>query len=443
MFFKMNSFGAKRIYSMGVLALLLLGCSEKEPILKGERLDLYGNSRASLEKGNVSQSLRPIVLSSARINSTWTHRNGSEKHIIFHPELNVNPVLKWSRNIGVGNTKRLRLSADPIVASGRVFVMDANGQVSAFTTGGTKIWTRDASGLVDRKEQISGGGLAYGDGVLVVATGYGDVLAITPETGSVKWRHKLNASVSSAPLVSMGKVVVIVGNNNVVSLHLTNGRIAWKKETEQMFSGVLGTGSAAAAGKIVFVPFASGEISASLIDSGHQLWTQVISGNRLGSARGFVGAISGEPVISGDRVYVGTQAGRLAAIERRTGKRIWTIGEGAIAPVWLAGDSLFVVTDQRKLKRLDIKDGSEIWSYSLPWYKNPKKQKGAYAHFGPILAGGRLLVAGGDGILRSFDPATGRILAKIVIPDGAASQPAISGGILYILSNKGQLHAFQ
>ena len=28
------------------------------------------------------------------------------------------------------------------------------------------------------------------------------------------------------------------------------------------------------------------------------------------------------------------------------------------------------------------------------------------AHFGPVLAGGRLLVAGGDGQLRLFDPAS-------------------------------------
>jgi len=45
--------------------------------------------------------------------------------------------------------------------------------------------------------------------------------------------------------------------------------------------------------------------------------------------------------------------------------------------------------------------------------------------------------------LRSFDPTSGAMLSEIDIPSGAASQPAIVDGVLYVLSEDGKLHAYR
>ncbi|GHA53790.1 pyrrolo-quinoline quinone [Amylibacter ulvae] len=437
----------KCLISVVTLAVLITGCSRKEEILQGERFDLRADNSETAgvtdETALNAVNGQPISLSAARSNANWTHRNGTTAHAITHPALSTAPTLRWSRDIGTGTNARLRLSADPVIADGRVFAMDADGRLSAFSTSGGALWSVDISASTDTKDSISGGGLAYGDGILVATTGYGEVYAMDPATGTKRWSHRVHASVSSAPLVTNGKAILIAGNNKAVALELSNGRIAWEKDTAQSGAGVIGTGSPAAAGKITYLPFATGEISANLMDSGLQLWTQVVSGYRLGSARGFVDAFSGEPVVSGDVVYAGKQSGRLTALNRRTGERLWTIDEGALGPVWPAGNSVFVVTDQNNLKRLNAADGSVIWSQELPKYKNIKRKRGAYAHYGPVVAGGRVIVAGSDGQLRSFDPTNGNLVSSANIPNGAASQPAIAAGVLYILSNKGQLHAFQ
>jgi outer membrane protein assembly factor BamB len=74
---------------------------------------------------------------------------------------------------------------------------------------------------------------------------------------------------------------------------------------------------------------------------------------------------------------------------------------------------------------------------------NTRRQSERYAHFGPVLAGGRLIVASSDGVIRQFDPVSGAGLGDIALPGGAASNPVVAGGTLYLLNRDGQLVAFR
>ena len=66
-----------------------------------------------------------------------------------------------------------------------------------------------------------------------------------------------------------------------------------------------------------------------------------------------------------------------------------------------------------------------------------------FAHYGPILAGSRLVIASSDGKIRQFDPASGELISTLKMPAGAASAPIIVGGTLYVLSTNGNLLAFR
>jgi outer membrane protein assembly factor BamB len=53
------------------------------------------------------------------------------------------------------------------------------------------------------------------------------------------------------------------------------------------------------------------------------------------------------------------------------------------------------------------------------------------------------MVVSSDGLLRAFDPTDGSLTYSTEIPGGAAAQPAVAGGVLYVVSGKGQLLAFR
>ena len=293
------------------------------------------------------------------------------------------------------------------------------------------------------KDKISGGGLAYSKGNLAVSTGSGEVVLMDAGSGIIQWRHDVQGSISAPPTFSNGIIIVMTGGNQAIALDYRNGRVIWTQESNTTGAGILGAGTPAISGDLAVLPFTSGEVLGVSLDDGLQSWSQVINGKRVGSANGFVKAVSGDPVIVGKIVYAGTNSGRLAAIDTQSGLRVWTKKEGAIGPVWIANNALFVLTDQQKLKRLDRKNGAEVWSFDLPIYRNPKRSTGKYGHYSPILAGGKLYVAGTDKKIRVFNPENGELINSISIRGGAASQIAVANDRMYIVSGSGKLIAFQ
>ena len=73
----------------------------------------------------------------------------------------------------------------------------------------------------------------------------------------------------------------------------------------------------------------------------------------------------------------------------------------------------------------------------------PKKMASVFVNHGPILAGGRILVASSDGVIRSYDPTSGTLLGLTDITGGASTNPVVAGQTLYIVSSSGELVAFR
>ncbi|MDA8747738.1 PQQ-binding-like beta-propeller repeat protein, partial [Litoreibacter sp.] len=144
-------------------------------------------------------------------------------------------------------------------------------------------------------------------------------------------------------------------------------------------------------------------------------------------------------------IYAANAGGRVVAIKPSSGARVWTTNEGAYSPVLPAGDSVFMISEQGELLRLDRETGERIWGERLPYFVQTKikRRDEVYSHYGPVLAGGRLIVASNDGLIRSYDPATGALIGTTPIKGGAASNPAIVNGTMYIVTGKGQLAAFR
>ncbi len=439
--------------ALGLALVALLGatsCGNREEILVGERLGIREFATTTEEDAEEVSEEAPVevtklVLPAAVRNAEWTHRNGSASHMIAHPALGRVLTKVWTQSIGTGNSRKRAISSDPIIAGGRVFTLDASAGVRAFTTDGAGIWSRDLTPPHERSSEATGGGLAFGSGTLFATTGHGEVVALDPATGDVRWRHKMSGSVSAAPVVSGDTVVAVGRDNTALGLDIANGRIRWRQTSSGGEAGVLGAGSPAAAGGLAILPFASGEVVGAVSRNGLRAWSAVVSGGHSGIARNFVGDISGDPVVDGAIVYVANQSGRMASLDRRSGARIWTANEGSYSPVWPVGGAVFIISDEFAVKRLNASDGSEVWSAELPDYKanKPKRRKDAFSYFGPTLAGGQLWVAGSDGLLRSYNPESGELTGSVQIPGGAASQPAIANGRMFILSASGQLHAFQ
>ena len=445
-------FGAKAwaAASLGA-ALLLSACTEREVILPGERQDvrsvLQNPALAAPLEGEVvpENTSRPIALGAATANANWTHTTGSPSYRTAHPALRAVPQLAWSANIGDGDSRRYRITADPVVSNGRVFTLDAGAQVAATSTSGQTLWTRDLTPASDRQGQGSGGGLAVEGDTLYVSIGYGVLAALDVATGAPRWTQDLDASGTGTPTVFGDLVYLTAGDDTAWAVEKGSGRVAWQTGGSTSINNVLGTPAPALTGELALFSYGSGEVQAVFRRGGLERWNSPVVGKRPGRALSSISDVTSAPVIVGDRVYVGNQSGRFSALSLGSGDPIWTAREGAIGPAWPIGGSVFLLNDKNELLRLDASDGSRIWGVPLANFvkDKPKRQAEVVAHHGPVVAGGRVLVASNDGLLRSFDPTDGSLVAAIDVPGGATTAPVIAGGTLYLVSRKGQLLAFR
>jgi outer membrane protein assembly factor BamB len=150
-------------------------------------------------------------------------------------------------------------------------------------------------------------------------------------------------------------------------------------------------------------------------------------------------------VIDGNTIYAGSYSGRIVALNRDSGARLWTAKDGALGPVWPAGGSVFAVTDRNELVRLDAGSGERIWGTRLPFFTKEVRRRSVeiVAHYGPVVAGGRVIVGSNDGVVRSYDPVSGELLSSVAVPGGVTTNPVVAGNTLYVVSAKGVLHALR
>tara|TARA_R110002110_G_scaffold49669_9_gene147388 strand:- start:21771 stop:23087 length:1317 start_codon:yes stop_codon:yes gene_type:complete len=432
---------------------LLAGC-EKELILDGARFDTRAGLASSLPGKDgapaVDTSLdfenRSVAIKLPGVTTTpdWTHRAGNPRHLMPNAALSAAPSQVWSVGVGTGNSRKYRITAAPVVAQGRVYTIDATGSLAATSAEGAKLWTTDLK-PDGARSTLSGGGLAFGDGLVFATSGYAELLAMDPATGAVIWRQRLGAPASGAPTVANGLVYVSGRDGTAWAIRAKDGSVAWQLAGTPSALGMQGAASPAVADNMVLFAFGSTEVLAVQKDTGAPVWRASVAGKRLGRGYGAVSDITGDPVIAGKTTYVGNQSGRSAALDTATGARIWTSPEAAYGPMLVVGGSVFLINDEARLVRLDAATGAKIWAVEMPYYTKTREKRRARitAHYGPALAGGRLVVASGDGALRLFNAEDGSLAGTLDLPGGAASAPAFAGGAMYVVSAKGQLHAFR
>lgn len=438
--------GAVRVGVRGMRALVLglpvlLGAcglfGEDDEILEGTRVPVRPPEEV------VTAVARDLVLPPAVAVTEWTHRNGNAQHLAPHAELSGSLRLLWAADAGTGNAGRAYVTAAPVVAQGRIYTLDAASEVRAFSTEGRLLWAASVAREGEDGRDGHGGGLAFDDGTLFVATGFGEALALDPATGEIRWRVRLDGPVRAAPVALAGRLFVVTRQDLAYALDAKSGDVIWRVQGAAGVTGLLGGASPAADMAVAVFPFASGEIAAVLSVAGRRVWTAAIAGGRRGLARTAIGDITGEPVIDGETIYAANQSGRLVAIERRTGNRLWTANTGSTNPVVPAGGSLFVMSDTGELQRLDAQTGGRIWAVQLPEYEDAEDRTDAIGYGGPVLAGGRLVVVSTAGELLSFDPETGAERGRVTFPGGSYLSPAVAGGRLYVMTLRGELLAFQ
>jgi outer membrane protein assembly factor BamB len=434
------------ILSLIATSILLTGCSffddEKDaPPLPGERISVIDLERELKPEGDPATINLPPTVN----DSDWVQSANNAQHLMGNLEtIDLNTLERiWQADIGEGRASRIPLTAIPVIAGGKIFTLDTTSRVSAFNiqTGET-LWSKKARPKTE-DENVIAGGLAVSGNMLFITAGYNEVLAVNTDSGELVWRQTITAGSRAAPTILNNRVFVKTLNDNLIALNAADGAVIWEYEGIGETSGLLGTASPAADDQIVVGAFSSGDIVTLRVENGSVVWSdRLVNTLQMGSLS-TLADIRGHPVIEDNRVYAVSYGGKLAAVDKGTGLRVWTKDISSAETPLVVGNALFILDTQNNLIALDKMTGEVFWIRPTARYANPEKRENPITWYGPMMINSHLVLTGNNGILAIHDPVTGDLLKQYKTGKSVSTMPVTAGGTLFVQAEDGTLMAFR
>jgi outer membrane protein assembly factor BamB len=415
------------------------GEKNKVTASQGERIPLI----ALNQKLEVSPALKGqgFYLPPPQAVTAWPLPGGAPEGWIDNLQAGANLDVVWRRKFGTGSSRAHYVTAPPVAADGKVFVMDAQAAVSALDAkSGARVWRVDLAKRTKRDHDGFGGGLAYAGGKLYVTSGFRFIAALDAASGKVLWQTPTDAPIHGAPIVMDRRVLAIDLNDQLMAYSTDTGVQDWTYQALTEPASMLSASSPVPAGDTAIAPFASGELVAVRAANGAEGWTATLSRTSRTNALSEIRDIAGRPVIYQGAVFAGSHSGLFAALDLRSGEPQWTLPISSITTPWPAGDVVFVISQAGQVICAARATGQVYWITEL---NKGLKRKKRSEYFGPVLADGHLLVVSDRGQMVSLDPTSGKVQRSVKLGDGALQPPIAMDGTLYVVTEDATLIAIR
>lgn len=384
-----------------------------------------------------------VVLPAAAANDAWTQPGGNASKSMGHLALGATLSTAWTAKIA-GASKETRLAAAPVVADGKLFVMDTAARLHAFdAASGARLWSVQFGEGGKNAAALFGGGVSVDGAFLYATNGLGDVAALKVADGGIVWKKRPGGPLRGAPTVALGNVYVMSQDNQLTALNAADGAVQWTEAAAVQLAGVFGVAAPSVAQGTVVAGFSSGDLNAYRYENGRTVWQDALSRTSITTSVATLSDIDADPVIDQGRVFAIGEGGRMVSLELVTGQRLWELNIAGISTPWVAGEWVFVVTDDAKLLCIARATGKVRWISQLQRYRKQKSKNGPIAWTGPVLAGDRLILASSEGQMVTVNPADGKVQGTTKIGAPVSLAPVVANSTLYILDNSGKITAFR
>ena len=374
----------------------------------------------------------------------WPQAGSRASKAIGHINAASDLDVAWRTKIGSGSDRNSALTTPPVASTDTIYTIDARQVIAATdASNGNRRWSKKLESGSRRDSRGIGSGIGLSGDKLVIASAFGFVAAMDATTGDELWRTETEAPMTGSPTIKDGRIFVSSNNNEVLALDLESGAILWSDQAIAESARVLGSPSPAAVEDIVVAPYSSGEVIAYLASNGRRLWAEALASVGQFTPISSINDIGARPILGGGLVFAASQSGVFAAIDGRTGNRVWQQPIGTTQAPALTGEYLFIMGVDAELACIKAGTGQVVWVKDLEKFSNEKKQKGRLTYAGPVIASGRVLVVSSKGELIAFDPQTGDETERLKIGDPVYIEPIAVQDKLIVLTDDARLVAIR
>lgn len=406
-----------RIYKGLCLCGIVLGlfaCSSDKKLPQGTRISVLEDYNAT----SVPVSDKKInTLPAARVNPSWSQSAINPEHVVGNLKAGFTLKEQWAENFGSGINKRNIMLAAPVVNNDRIYVMDSEGLVSAFSLkNGKRLWKNklkaNIGGFKDTKSRASG--LAVDDRTLFATTGFGGIFAMNAETGKSLWRRVLESPIRIAPTVTNDMLLIQTVDNTLYALNKKNGQELWKFGVAHEDTVIAGGASPAydAEDNVVVAGFSNGEIVVLNAAVGTPLWSSMLVSNKQVSSSTDINTIGACPVVE-DGVIYAISNDSMQSLDMRTGDKLWEKEIGSMQNILMAGDYLFIISNRNILYAIHKVSGDVIWVTDIREFINEEDNGKTIVYASsPLMLNNNILLAFSNGKILRVNATTGAVSAK-------------------------------
>ena len=366
--------------------------------------------------------------------STFQEWFGSEEEDATAPveleriDTKVKLKKQWSTKIGDGQGDGF-YKITPTLVDGVLYVASSDGEVAAISAAdGDRLWR------VELERPLSGG-VGYHDRSLYLGGADGSVLQLSADDGVVEWEAAVSGEVLAAPAVSDDWVIVQTYDGKLLGFQPGADEPAWTFTSDVPVLTLRGTSTPILVGDNAIAGFGDGKVIAVDVNSGNVSWESRIGVPQGSSEIDRIVDIDGAMTQQGIELFVASYQGRVAALDSRTGRKLWQQNVSSVTGTHVGFGNVYVADVDGTLSAF-LRTGQGVrWQNIELGYRQLSR---------PTPVSSYVATVDFDGYLHLLSQVDGQIVGRTKIGGDAARADMIAdSGRLIIFADNGQLLAYE
>ncbi|MFM0119891.1 MULTISPECIES: outer membrane protein assembly factor BamB [unclassified Paraburkholderia] len=363
------------------------------------------------------------VLTMAACSSTKDERRVPTPLTEFKPVLDVQQA--WKASVG----KAGRYLFSPVAVGNAVYAAGANGSVAKIDAQtGQDVWR------VKLHDDLSAG--VGSDGTLTAVGGLkGDVYVLGAD-GKQLWTAKAPGEIISPPLVGNGLVVVRTVDGQIVAFNAQTGEQKWNYRNRavplnlRVSSGMTFAGDAA-----VLAGFPGGAFAAINLQTGDNYWQTPVSYPKGVTEVERINDVTGPPTLVGSETCAVTFQGQIGCFDANSGRAVWEKAFSSTSGLAQDDSAVVAADDWSVVSAFDVSSGAPLW-------KNDKLKNRDLSV--PFILGHAAVLGDYQGYVHFLSRDDGTLVARVKT-DGSpiTAAPVLAGETLVVLTHDGDLYGYR
>ena len=366
--------------------------------------------------------------------STFQEWFGSEEEDTTAPveleriDTKVKLKKQWSSKIGDGQGDGF-YKITPTLVDGVLYVASSDGEVAAISAAdGDRLWR------VELERPLSGG-VGYHDRSVYLGGADGSVLQLSADDGVVEWEAAVSGEVLAAPAVSDDWVIVQTYDGKLLGFQSGADEPTWTFTSDVPVLTLRGTSTPLLVGGNAIAGFGDGKVIAVDVNSGNVSWESRIGVPQGSSEIDRIVDIDGAMTQQGIELFVASYQGRVAALDNRTGRKLWQQNVSSVTGTHVGFGNVYVADVDGTLSAF-LRTGQGVrWQNIELGYRQLSR---------PTPVSSYVATVDFDGYLHLLSQVDGQIVGRTKIGGDAARADMIAdSGRLIIFADNGQLLAYE